>query len=253
MNFFFGINNSFLNSEIQIPLFQNRVFRPSKLKLFKCAPFENKWKFDEIDHSLENEFFFIIKNQEICNKSIYFFSDQREISNLNTNLLKNYTNFTDTNPAFRANLKVYLDDGGFSSYQSEYPYSMVNKRGSILSTISSLANIDADENYIIIKNIYEKPIEELFYAYLVDYKLKKVEKKFELLTNNVNYLKIEKELIRPEMLLFTRDYVGVPIYLSIKNKSLSLEHTHPPHEYILSSEKFNQVANLKKEINEIIA
>ena len=75
-----------------------------------------------------------------------------------------------------------------------------------------------------------------FSAYLVDYKLKKVEEEFELRTNNTNYIDIDKRLIKPEMLLFTKEFLGVPIYLSIKNKSLSLEHTHPPHEYILSSE-----------------
>ena len=46
--------------------------------------------------------------------------------------------------------------------------------------------------------------------------------------------------------------MGVPIYISIKNKHVSLEHTHPPHEYILSNNKFQKVAILKNEINEII-
>ena len=38
----------------------------------------------------------------------------------------------------------------------------------------------------------------------------------------------------------------------MKNNFLSLEHTHPPHEYILSEDKFITVNNLKKELNEII-
>ena len=42
------------------------------------------------------------------------------------------------------------------------------------------------------------------------------------------------------------------MYVSIKNSSLSFEHTHPPHEYILSDNKFIKVSDLKKEINEII-
>ena len=48
--------------------------------------------------------------------------------------LKNFNNFTDTSPAFRANLKIYLDKGGFSSYQSEYPYNMITKRGSVVKS-----------------------------------------------------------------------------------------------------------------------
>ena len=65
--------------------------------------------------------------------------------------LKNFNNFTDTSPAFRANFKIYLNQGGFSSYQSEYPYSMITKKGTILSSISSLANSNADKNFILIK------------------------------------------------------------------------------------------------------
>ena len=33
MNFFFGINNNYFKSEIQIPLFQNRNFRKTKFKV----------------------------------------------------------------------------------------------------------------------------------------------------------------------------------------------------------------------------
>ena len=41
--------------------------------------------------------------------------------------LKNFNNFTDTSPAFRANLKIYLDKGVFLTI--EYPYNMITKRG----------------------------------------------------------------------------------------------------------------------------
>ena len=42
------------------------------------------------------------------------------------------------------------------------------------------------------------------------------------------------------------------MFVSIKNKHVSLEHTHPPHEYILSKNSFKKIAELKNEINEII-
>ena len=35
---------------------------------------------------------------------------------------------------------------------------MITKKGSILSSISSLANFKFDKNYILIKNIFEEPI-----------------------------------------------------------------------------------------------
>ena len=42
------------------------------------------------------------------------------------------------------------------------------------------------------------------------------------------------------------------MFVSEKKKHLSFEHTHPPHEYILSNDKFMKVSELKREINEII-
>ena len=59
-------------------------------------------------------------------------------------------------------------------------------------------------------------------------------------------------MIKPEIFLITEKYLGIPMYVSVKDKFLSFEHTHPPHEYILSKNKFIKVNNLKNEINEII-
>ena len=72
MNFFFGINNNIFNSEIQIPLFKNRVFKPSKLKLFKCFPRNKKWVLKDLSNKKINEYFFVLKNEDIFNNDIYF-------------------------------------------------------------------------------------------------------------------------------------------------------------------------------------
>ena len=118
--------------------------------------------------------------------------------------------------------KIYIDNNGFSSFQSEYPYSMVIKNGNIVSSESSLANIEADHNYILLRNVFMKPIEEIFYAYLVDYKSRKIEEKFELYTNNTNLLEIKKEFIRPEIFVMN-EHLGIPCYLL---KNFYLEYTH---------------------------
>jgi hypothetical protein len=253
MNFFYGINNSVFKSEIQIPLFQNRNFKKSNLKLFKSYPKNNKWILKEISSKKINDYFYILKNEDILNNEIFFLADETILDEFDDKKLKNFNNFTDTSPAFRANFKIYLNQGGFSSYQSEYPYSMVTKKGTILSSISSLANSDADKNYVLIKNIFEEPIEENFKAYLINYKTKSIEQQFIIKTNYTNYIEISNKLIKPEIFLVTDRYLGVPMYVSIKNNFLSFEHTHPLHEYILSENKFIKVTNLKKEINEIIS
>ena len=51
---------------------------------------------------------------------------------------------------------------------------MTNKNGNILSPVDMLLSKDNENNYIIFKNIYHKPINLSFNAYLVDYKNKKI-------------------------------------------------------------------------------
>ena len=253
MNFFFGINNDLFKSELQIPLFQNSNLEKSNLKLFRSYPKNNKWILQEISNKkIIKDYFYILKNEDILSNEIFFLADEAVLKEFDYKKLKNFNNFTDTHPAFRANFKIYLNQGGFSSYQSEYPYSMITKKGTILSSISSIANSDADKNYVLIKNIFEEPIEENFKAYLVNYKTKSIEEQFEIKTNYTNCIEISNKLIKPEIFLTTDKYLGVPMYVSVKNNFLSFEHTHPPHEYILGENKFIKVTNLKKEISEII-
>lgn len=252
MNFFFGINNKIFKSELQVPLFRNRVLKLSKLSLFKCFPHNNKWVLEEMINKKVNEFFFIIKNENISSDDIYFLAEKKDLRDFDYKKLKNFNTFTDTSPAYRANFKIYMENGGFSSYQSEYPFSMVTKNGSILSSVSSIANLNAEKNYIVIRNIFEKPTQEKFKAYLVNIKNKKIECEYELKSNFTNTIEISNKLIKPEIFLVTKKFLGIPIYVSTKNKFISCEHTHPPHEYILSSNKFKKVTELKKEINEII-
>ena len=254
MNFFYGINNQLFKSEVQIPLFQNSNFKKSNLKIFKCYPQNNKWILQEISNKkIIKDCFYILKNEDISSNEIFFLADDSIFNEFDYKKLKNFNNFTDTSPAFRANFKIYLNQGGFSSYQSEYPYSMITKKGTILSSISSIANSDADKNYVLIKNIFEDPIEENFKAYLVNYKTKSIEEQFDIKTNYTNCIEISNKLIKPEIFLTTDKYLGVPMYVSVKNGFLSFEHTHPLHEYILGENRFIKVNNLKKEINEIIS
>ncbi len=253
MNFFYGINNNFLKSEIQIPTFQNRNFKKTNVKLFKSYPENGKWVLQEVYKNKINDYFYILKNEDILNNEIFFLADDNIYDKFNNKKLENFNSFTDTSPAFRANLKIYLKQGGFSSYQSEYPYKMITKKGSIVSPIASIANSNAEKNYVFIKNIFQEPIEDIFRVYLVNYKTKKIEEQFEIKTNYTNCIEINNKHIKPEIFLVTEKYLGIPMYVSIKNNFLSFEHTHPPHEYILSENKFLKITDIKKEINEIIS
>ena len=251
MNYFFGINNSEFTSELQIPLFQNRNCKPNDLLLYEALVYNNEWKIKNIENKRINKDFYFLSSEDITNSSIFFLASSKDF-NFKNEKLRNFNKFTETLPAYRANLKIILKNGGFSSYQSEYPFSMVEKKGSILSSICSLANKDAEKNYIFIKNIFIEPIIESFDIYLVDIIKKKIEDKFKIKTNYTNYFELKKSLIKPEIFLVSKNYLGIPMYVSVRNNHVSFEHTHPPHEYILSKNKFKKISDLKKEINEIV-
>ena len=255
MNYFFGIKNSFLNSKLTIPRFQNSNPTKKEYILFQLEIINQSWKISNLSNIDLNSDFYKIGSSLIGNGNIFCLATKAEILELEKNnysKLVNFNNFTDTVPDYRANLQVSIEGGGFSSYQSDYPFSMVTKKGSILSALSSLCNKNADQNIIFFKNIYELPIQEEFCVFFVNIKTMKVLKKEVVSTNFLNEIIVEKEFIKPEVFLFTDKYIGVPIFCSIQDKHISFEHTHPPHQYIMSEDKFKLVSELKKEFSEII-
>jgi hypothetical protein len=223
--------------------------------LFQLEIINQSWKISNLNNIDSNNDFFKIDSDLIDNENIFCLATKAEILELEKNnysKLVNFNNFTDTSPHYRANLQVSIDGGGFSSYQSDYPFSMVTKKGSILSSLSSLCNKSADQNIIFLKNIYELPIQEEFCVFFVNIKAKEVLKKEIVSTNFLNEIIVEKEFINPEVFLFTDKYIGIPIFCSIHNMHISLEHTHPPHAYLMSENKFKLISELKREFSEII-
>lgn len=128
MNYFFGINNNIFKSEIQIPTFKNKSLKPMNVKLFKCYPENKKWILKDISDTKINKYFYALKNENISNKEIYFLADDKIYQKFDGAKLDNFNSYTDTKPEFRSNLKIYINNGGFSSYQSEYPHSMIKKK-----------------------------------------------------------------------------------------------------------------------------
>ncbi len=252
MSFLFGINNEILNSELQVARFRIKDKDLKKflnLKLFKCYPQNNSWKIEMLENQKKNDFFYILNNEEISNNNIFFLSNEDTLANFNTFILENYNI---DGALQRANFKIYLKNGGFSSYQSDYPFELTTKKGSVVTSVNSLFNSNADINYIFFRNIFYKPIEDKFNSYLVDYKNKKILMKYELKTNNSNFIEIEKKFIKDGIFFVTQEYIGIPMYVSIKNNFLSFEHTHPLNAFLLNEDKYVVASNLKKEMNEII-
>lgn len=253
MNFFFGIKTSLINSKISIPKFQNFGKIDNTLRVFEAYPENNKWKINNV-YCQENKDFFFISDQ-IENNKIFFLSNTDEVKKYKKNFYEELIKlnfFTDTSPAFRSNLKISLINGGYSSYQSEYPYEMSRKKGNILSPISMLLNRDADQNIIYFKNIFYKPIVEKSSMYFINYKLRKIIDKIDIKYNYLNEINIKKDLINNDIYIFTEECLGIPLFVSIKNFQISFEHTHPPHHYILSEDRYKQISKIKNDFKDII-
>lgn len=253
MNYFFGIKNDLFRCDITVPKFKNSS-EISNCKLFSARPLKDKWLIKKLNCE-QNKNFFFIKNDQVENDNIFFLANENELSTFEVNNFKNLediNNFTDTKPsAFRSNLKIYIKDEGFSSYQSEYPFSMTKKNGNILSPIHSLLNKDADKNFIFFKNIFYKPNHDESKLFLIDIKKKKILSIFIIKNNFSNKIEIKKDLINENIFLFTEKALGIPLFVSVKEKHISFEHTHPHHHYIISDNQFDIINNLKKEIKKL--
>ena len=247
MNFFFGLQNSIFSCTITIPKFQN--FGNFSNRLIVCEAYieNNEWCVAKTKVE-ENENFFFVSNDQINNHKIFFLSDKNDffLENKKFKKLNIENNFTETLPvSFRSNLKIYNDQGGYSSYQSDYPSGMSKINGNILSPLNMLLNKDSDQNFIFFRNVFSKPLKTQSSLYIIDFKKKKILEKFTIKKNYTNEIKLKNQLISDDTYLFSDDCLGIPLFISVKNSHISFEHTHPPHHYILSSERYKIVSKIK--------
>ena len=74
---------------------------------------------------------------------------------------------------------------------------------------------------------------------------RKVIKEVLIRENYLNEIEVEKKFISKDLYIFTEKCLGIPLFVSIKNDHISFEHTHPPHHYILSKDRFKTVTRIK--------
>lgn len=258
MNFFFGFQNEIISSEITVPKFDysgKQIY--SDYKIFSAEPDNEHWKVN-IAKVEENKNFFLIKNSEINNKKIFFLSKESQIKDnlIRNDKLKNLYNFNTFSDnkivEFRANLKIYLENYGFSSYQSDYNFNLCRLGGNILSPINSLLDRNSETNIIIFRNICTEPIFKKYKYYFIDFNKKKILYSNYVTNNLSNEIIVPNSMINDGIFFFTVGIIGIPIFISIKEGHLSMEHTHPPHHYILSQDRFKLVSNLKDKFKKIV-
>ena len=126
MNFFFGINNKYLKCQIKIPIFKNNGEINYNLKLFSCNINSKAWEIKKLN-LIPKENFFYLNNDIINDNKIFFLAEENNLKlEPNQNLIivdeiKKFNNFTETEPQYRSNIKIF-NEIGFSSYQSDYPF-----------------------------------------------------------------------------------------------------------------------------------
>jgi hypothetical protein len=251
MNYFFTITSNFLSCKLTVPKFQNRGLHNKSLKIFSIKISNSKFLAQQ-ENCYQDENFFYINKSTNQDNSIYFLSNE-DLNNKYLETLNLKNDFLSTLPAYRCNLRIQNLSGSFSSYQSEYPGRMVDKKGSILSQVSSLFNDDKDsKNILIFPNIYFEPKKIPFKVYILDIVEKKILLEKEFYTNTLNFWDINSEYINENNFFYTSGYLGIPIYYNEKDKMISLEHTHPLQTYILSENKYKIIKELKENVQRIV-
>jgi len=253
MIFFFGLKTEIFKSALTIPRFQLRGKIIDDCELYSANINKDSWEIKKVICKKNNRFYFVDEN-EINNNKFFFLAKIEDLEKMKKNNNKqflNLNNYTDTDPAYRGNFKIFIKNGGFSSFQSEYPYAMLTKKGSTLSPLSHVTNKDADYNKIFIRNIYEYPIKDNFDLFFINMNSKKVVFKTKLQTNTFNEIDLENKFIEPEIYMYCKNYLSAPIFVSVKNNHVACEHTHPLYDYIPTKDGYKIIASLKKELNEI--
>ena len=251
MNYFFSITNNFLSCRLTIPKFQNRGAFNRMQKVFSLKVLDNKWLTKQ-ENCFQDENFYYIDHESKQDNSIYFLSNEN-LDNKYFETLNFKNDFLSTLPAYRCNLRVENLFGNFSSYQSEYPARMINKKGSILSQVSSLLNDHKDsKNILIFQNIYFEPKKIPFKVYILDILKKKILLTKDFYTNTLNFWDIDSQYVKENNFFYSTDYLGIPIYYNENNKTISLEHTHPLQSYILSDNKYKIIKTLKENVQKIV-
>jgi hypothetical protein len=255
MNFFFHLSNSFVKSKLSIPKFSNHGAVNKKISLFEAEIEEGKWVVNKTQCFEDDHFWSVNYQNKDDLQKIFFLATANEAALISEhNQILDLNNFTNTLPDYRANLMIEGESGGCSSYQSEYPFRMIQNQGSIYSDCGLLTTSRCKSVGVFIRNIVSKPIKKETNLYLYDQQINQVLASFKICTNEGRYIDLSdfKENLCNSF-IYADNFLGIPVYIIEYNDGgLSMEHTHPPHEFVGGVDRFQLVKKLKDRINETI-
>jgi len=246
MNYFFLLKPPLknLNSEIDIvnaspsPIFS--YSKSKKLILHYFYSNGKEWIFNDICSLDANQTITINSkdlNLDLNNHSV-FFSLNKEKQN-NTAALKD-EKYHISKIAWRANIKIKSVNSS-TSYQGELPGAMIQKNLTLVSCSPMIQNHPSIKNYFYLVNLNYLPEIKEFNLDILNSD-KKIISSLNCYTNTVNLIDLNhlKINFNSNMYIFTsKTGGGIPIYFSIDNfERMSLEHTHPPTEYVVHGNRF---------------
>ena len=254
MNFFFALNVNNFKCSLTIPKFTNEGKTLQNISLFSSKIDNNSWIIKKQKCKEDKNFFYLnVNSQE--REHIFFLGKESMLKgkeSMKTDELEHFLEIR-SSLTFRANLNIHSKIKEFSSYQSDYPFEMSKKTGSILTPISSLINKNYN-NIIAFKQIYYLPIKKPFFVYIVDLYKQKVLLKKKFYTNSTNIIDLSNIKQFKNCCFYSQDQLGIPIFISFGKKSgISMEHSHPPHLYLLSKNNFQVISNLKTKVKKIVS
>lgn len=246
MNFFFLLPPPLIGLKSEIDIVNSSpssVFSKSKSEKMILHYFYSdgsQWIFEDICSIGRDESITINENDikiNLKNKSVFLSLNKQK--KINTSILLD-EDYHESKIAWRANIKIKSEFSS-TSYQGEYPGGMINKKISLVSCSPMVQNDIDTKNFFYLVNLNYKPQINNFVVKVLDAN-KKIQDSFTCYTNTINLIDLDKFKINDgsNMKIFSSDAGGgVPIYFSIdKNNRMSIEHTHPPTEYVLHGNRF---------------
>ena len=128
-----------------------------------------------------------------------------------------------------------------TSYQGEIPGSFF-KLKSVFDKLQSFLQFGENKEKLFLSYKFKLSPEEKQFKLEILNKNKKLIKSIICKTNHVNVFNLDflKQLDDDFMYIFrSKDFGGIPLYFARTkdNKSFSLEHTHPPQEYLFLGDR----------------
>ena len=250
MNYFFFLENKDKNFDSKIDVFNlppMRSFHKVKLKkkIIKVFFVNNlRWEFVEHDHIFPYEIktYYLSKFKKKYGNYSFFIG----LFDLNQDIFKDH-DYMVSQPTWRSNICIKTKFSS-ASYQGEIPLSLTIKNISLVSCSPMTQSQINIRSYFYLVNLFHEPINEVFTVDVYNNDKKKIGN-FNCLTNQVNSIDITHFSNNNDLLIFkSKKHGGVPLYFhhSVDYKYLSLEHTHPPVEYVYSGNRFNIQKEKKK-------